>query len=49
MGWNLAHDFIKADLENSITVIDNYLSKYWTNKNESVPWVDIKYLIGEVI
>ncbi|XP_077659064.1 dynein axonemal heavy chain 14 [Urocitellus parryii] len=43
-GWNIAYKFISSDLEFSIKVLANVLSK-----ESEIPWPSVRYLIGEVI
>jgi dynein heavy chain len=44
IGWNVAYPFNKGDLVISISVLLNYLEA-----NSIVPWIDLRYLFGEIM
>ncbi|XP_003791058.1 dynein heavy chain 14, axonemal [Otolemur garnettii] len=44
LGWNIIYKFNASDLEVSIKVLDNSLSRF-----PGIPWKALRYLIGEVI
>jgi dynein heavy chain len=44
IGWNVNYPFNKGDLAISINVLLNYLEA-----NSIVPWVDLRYLFGEIM
>jgi len=44
MGWNRGYPFNRGDLAISVNVLFNYLEA-----NSTVPWVDLRYLFGEIM
>jgi dynein heavy chain len=44
IGWNVNYPFNKGDLKISCNVLFNYLES-----NSIVPWVDLRYLFGEIM
>lgn len=44
IGWNRSYPFNNGDLTISIDVLYNYLEA-----NSKVPWVDLRYLFGEIM
>ncbi|KAI9224248.1 dynein heavy chain and region D6 of dynein motor-domain-containing protein [Blastocladiella britannica] len=43
LGWNISYDWSNSDLEVSIVVLKNFLSK-----STSIPWDALRYLTGEI-
>ncbi|MCO5597847.1 hypothetical protein L7F22_051931 [Adiantum nelumboides] len=49
LGWNVAYDFNETDLRISLLLIATYLKKTWDNKDDTIPWGTLRYLIGEAM
>lgn len=49
IGWNVAYDFNFSDFKISYELLQLYLNKSLENKEDSVPWNQLKYLIGEAM
>nr|AML30863.1 axonemal inner arm dynein heavy chain 7 [Marsilea vestita] len=49
LGWNVAYDFNETDLRISLLLIGTYLKKTWDNKDDTIPWGTLRYLIGEAM
>ncbi|XP_011310250.1 dynein heavy chain 10, axonemal [Fopius arisanus] len=49
IGWNISYDFNESDFNVCTSILDTYLTKSWTRKEERIPWNSLKYLIGEVM
>ncbi|XP_028981786.1 dynein heavy chain 10, axonemal [Diachasma alloeum] len=49
IGWNINYDFNESDFNVCTSILDTYLTKSWTRKEERIPWNSLKYLIGEVM
>lgn len=47
-GWNVSYDFNKCDLNMSLGILSNYLTKIVSLKENRLQWDGLKYLIGEV-
>ena len=49
IGWNVSYDFNDSDFRISMRLLSMYLSKATRDKDESIPWNSLKYLIGEAM
>ena len=49
IGWNVSYDFNEADFRISFKLLGMYLKKALENKDESIPWGSLRYLIGEAM
>lgn len=49
IGWNIGYDFGESDFTVSMEILDTYLTKALTIKENRLPWNSLKYLIGEVM
>ena len=49
IGWNVTYDFNYSDFNISFRLLNLYLSKSLENKEDSIPWDSLKYLIGEAM
>jgi len=49
VGWNVKYDFNDSDFSVSIKLLENYLTKAWTNGDAMIPWDTLRYLVGEVM
>ncbi|XP_050455387.1 dynein axonemal heavy chain 10 [Cataglyphis hispanica] len=49
IGWNIKYDFNESDFNVCTIILDTYLTKALATKESSVPWNNLKYLIGEVM
>jgi len=49
IGWNVSYDFNFADFRISFRLLAMYLGKAYDNKDETIPWGSLKYLIGEAM
>lgn len=49
IGWNVSYDFNESDFRISFRLISMYLNKTLSNKEESLPWETLRYLIGEAM
>jgi len=49
IGWNISYDFNESDFRISFHLLGLYLQKALDNKDESIPWNSLKYLIGEAM
>ena len=49
IGFNVCYDFNESDYRISFQLLKLYLEKSLNNKDESVPWDSLKYLIGQAM
>jgi dynein heavy chain len=49
IGWNVAYDFNESDFRISFRLLGLYLKKASDNKDETIPWASLRYLIGEAM
>jgi len=49
IGWNVSYDFNESDFRISMRLLSMYLAKAIREKDESIPWNSLKYLIGEAM
>ena len=49
IGWNISYDFNESDFAVCVEILSTYLTKAWENKDQTLPWNSLKYLIGEVM
>lgn len=49
IGWNVNYDFNESDFRISMSLLGLYLQKAKDNKEETIPWGSLKYLIGEAM
>jgi dynein heavy chain len=49
IGWNVTYDFNFSDYLISFKLLNLYLTKSLENKEETMPWESLKYLIGEAM
>jgi dynein heavy chain, axonemal len=49
IGWNVSYDFNESDFRISFSLLNLYLTKAIENKEESIPWSSLKYLIGDAM
>lgn len=49
IGWNIPYDFNESDFHTSMMLLNTYLTKSAKNKDKTIPWPSLRYLIGEVI
>jgi len=49
IGWNVSYDFNISDFRVSFRLLSMYLSKAYNNKDETIPWGSLRYLIGEAM
>jgi dynein heavy chain len=49
IGWNVYYDFNYSDFNISFKLLILYLNKSLENKDDSIPWDSLKYLIGEAM
>ena len=49
VGWNVRYDFNDSDFSVSLRLIDTYLEKAHVNGDTSIPWMTLRYLVGEVM
>jgi dynein heavy chain len=49
IGWNVAYDFNESDFNISRRLLSLYLTKAHDDKDESIPWGSLKYLIGDAM
>jgi dynein heavy chain len=49
IGWNVTYDFNYSDFLISFKLLNLYLTKSQENKEETMPWESLKYLIGEAM
>eukprot|EP00736_Rhodelphis_marinus_P009344 Rmarinus@m.3249 len=49
IGWNVAYDFNESDFRISMQLMNTYLTKAFDNQDEILPWVTLRYLIGEAM
>ena len=49
IGWNVSYDFNESDFRISMKLLSMYLSKAVKDKDETIPWNSLKYLIGEAM
>ena len=49
IGWNVTYDFNFSDFLISFKLLNLYLTKSLENKDDSIPWDSLKYLIGEAM
>jgi dynein heavy chain, axonemal len=49
LGWNVPYDFNETDFRISMALICTYLTKAFDNKDDSIPWGTLRYLIGEAM
>lgn len=46
LGWNIHYAFNESDFNISIDLLGMYLQKSLDNKDDSIPWDSLRYLIG---
>jgi dynein heavy chain len=49
IGWNVTYDFNYSDFQISYRLLNLYLTKSLENKDDTIPWDSLKYLIGEAM
>lgn len=49
IGWNVSYDFNESDFKISFNLLNLYLTKSIQNKEETIPWNSLKYLIGQAM
>lgn len=49
IGFNVSYDFNESDFRISFQLLKLYLNKSLENKEDSIPWESLKYLIGEAM
>ncbi len=49
IGWNVVYGFNESDFTISLDLLSMYLNKALANKEESLPWNTLRYLIGEAM
>jgi len=49
IGWNVAYDFNESDFKISLRLLNLYLKKSIENKDDTIPWASLKYLVGEAM
>jgi len=49
LGWNVPYDFNETDFRISMALIGTYLTKAFDNRDDSIPWGTLRYLIGEAM
>ncbi|EFJ08822.1 hypothetical protein SELMODRAFT_131043 [Selaginella moellendorffii] len=49
LGWNVPYDFNETDLRISLLLISTYLRKAFDNRDDTIPWGTLRYLIGEAM
>lgn len=45
----MSYDFNESDFRISFHLLNLYLTKAYQNKDETIPWNSLKYLIGEAM
>lgn len=49
IGWNVSYDFNESDFRISLRLLSMYLTKATVDKDETIPWSSLKYLIGDAM
>jgi dynein heavy chain len=49
IGWNVAYDFNESDYRVCFSLLNTYLTKAEENKDDTLPWGSLRYLIGEAM
>ena len=49
IGWNVNYDFNESDFKISYQLLNLYLTKAYNQKDETIPWASLKYLIGDAM
>jgi dynein heavy chain len=49
IGWNCKYAFNESDINISINIMQIYLQKTLDNKEDSLPWETLRYLIGQAM